>query len=40
MYVYVYRKVGKFPRKEKTGEDFIFIFMFCDRDGMRWDGMG
>lgn len=38
MYVYVYRKVGKFPRKKKTEEDFMLMFMFCDKMG--WDGIG
>lgn len=33
MYVYVYRKVGKFPRKKKTEEDFMLMFMFCDKIG-------
>lgn len=30
--------IGKFPRKKKTEEDFMF--MFCDCDKMGWDGMG
>lgn len=27
-------KSESFQEKKKTGEDFIFMFMFCDRDGI------
>lgn len=29
--------IGKFPRKKKTEEDFIFMFMFmfCDKIGSK-----